>query len=301
MSISPERREKMTKYLRGSSKFHGEFKYPEACYPFADLAVQETVEMPPEDGYGYKIYIFTAKNRTPNCPVHINIHGGGFVNPHQINDSLWSAWLADAIQGVVVDVDYTLSDEAPYPVCLDQCRAVGRYVYANCAKWDCDPKRISVGGYSAGGTLSVGVAMKAAQTGECPYCLVVNGYGPSDLSYEAKDVEAEDYWVTPEGRNAAFMELLTDGDPELSLDPYLCQDRAPDELLAGMPRTVICAGGLCPFRFQNEAFGQRLASLGVEVTMRRFLGAVHGFIPHFMDHWEEGAELIVRAIRSASL
>ena len=28
MSISPERREKMTKYLRGSSKFHGEFKYP---------------------------------------------------------------------------------------------------------------------------------------------------------------------------------------------------------------------------------------------------------------------------------
>lgn len=301
MSIDPERRDRMTKYLRASSKFHGEFKYPEACYPFADLATQQTVEMPPEDGFGYKIYIFTAKNRTSNCPVHINIHGGGFVNPHQINDSLWSAWLADAIQGVVVDVDYTLSDEAPYPVCLDQCRAVGRYVYAHCAEWDCDPKRISVGGYSAGGTLSIGVAMKAIETHECLYCLVVDGYAPSDLHYEAEDTQKDEYWVTPEGRNVAFMELLTDGDPALSVDPYLCHDRASDDLLARMPRTVICAAGECPFRFQNEAFGKRLASLGVEVTMRRFLGAVHGFIPHFMEHWQEGAELIVRAIRTASL
>lgn len=301
MSISAERRERMTKYLRSSSKFHGEFKYPEACYPFADLATQETVEMAPEDGFGYKIYIFTAKNRTPNCPVHINIHGGGFINPHQINDSLWSAWLADAIQGVVVDVDYTLSDVAPYPVCLNQCRAVGRYVYANCAKWDCDPKRISVGGYSAGGNLAVGVAMKAAETKECPYCLVVNGYGPSDLHYAAEDAQKDEYWVTPAGRNVAFMELLTDGDPALSRDPYLCQDLATDEMLAGMPPVLICSAGECPFRFQNEEFGKRLASLGVEVTMKRFQGAVHGFIPHFMEHWQEGGELIVRAICSASL
>lgn len=64
---------------------------------------------------------------------------------------------------------------------------------------------------------------------------------------------------------------------------------------------MICSRGECPFRFQNEEFGKRLASLGVEVTMRRFLGAAHGFIPHFMDHWQEGAELIARSIRNASL
>lgn len=292
----------MAAYLKGSSTFHGEFKYPEACYPFADLATSEHVTMPPEDGYGYQIDIYTAKNRAANCPVHINIHGGGFVCPHQINDSLWSAWLADAIQGVVVDVDYTLSDEAPWPVCMDQCRGVGRYVYAHCAQWGCDPKRISIGGYSAGGTLAVATAMKAAGNGECPYCLVVNGYGPSDMVSDLKAVAGEeDYWLRPEMRGTAFMDLLVDGDEELMRDPYLYQESAPDEVLAKLPRVVICAAGECPFRFQNEAFGHRLASLGVEVTMRRFPGAVHGFIPHFMDHWQEGAELIVRSILSASL
>lgn len=302
MALSPERKARMGAYLKGSTKFHGEFKYPEACYPFADLATCEHVDMPPEDGYGYQIDIYTAKNRRANCPVHINIHGGGFVCPHQINDSLWSAWLADAIQGVVVDVDYTLSDVAPWPVPMDQCRAVGRYVYAHCQAWDCDPKRISIGGYSAGGVLATAVAMKAAQTRECPYCLLVNGYGPSDMACDLHPVtDREEYWLDPSLRNVAFMDLLLDGDEALMRDPYLWQAGAPDELLAKLPPTVICSAGECPFRFQNEEFGQRLASLGVEVTMRRFLGAVHGFIPHFMDHWQEGAALIARSIHTASL
>ena len=57
-------------------------------------------------------YIFTAKNRTKNCPVHINVHGGGFVRPHVLRDEIYSAKVADAIQGIVVDVDYSL--EANY-------------------------------------------------------------------------------------------------------------------------------------------------------------------------------------------
>ena len=216
---------------------------------------------------------------------------------------LRGALAAKSAQGVVVDVnDYTLSDEAPWPVCLDQCRAVGRYVYAHCQEWGCDPKRISVGGYSAGGVLAVAVAMKAAQNGECPYCLVVNGYGPTDIVCDIKAVaDKDEYWLDPSMRNVAFMDLLADGDEELMRDPYLWQAGAPDELLAGLPPVVICSGGECPFREQDEEFGRRLASLGVEVTMRRFLGAVHGFIPHFMDHWQEGAELIARSIRTAGL
>lgn len=301
--MNAERKAKMGAYLKGSTKFHGEFKYPEECYPFADLATCEGVDMPPVDGFGYHIDIYTAKNRTPNCPVHINVHGGGFVCPHQINDSLWSAWLADAIGGVVVDVnDYTLSDEAPWPTAMNQVREVGKYVYAHCVDWDCDAKRISIGGYSAGGTISTAVAMKAAETGECPYCLLVNGYGPVDMRFDLKSLaDRENYWLDPAMRGAAFMDLLVGGDEALMMDPYLYQAGASDDVLAKLPRTVIITAGTCGFRFQDEEFGRRLASLGVEVTMKRFLGADHGFIPHFMDHWQEGAELIARSIRSAGL
>ena len=64
---------------------------------------------------------------------------------------------------------------------------------------------------------------------------------------------------------------------------------------------MILGGSKCPFRFQNLEQGKRLAELGVEVTMKIFPDAVHGFIPHFMTRWEEAAAMIVKAIRYTSL
>ena len=66
MSLSQETREKMVTYLQSSSKFHGEFKYPDWAFEFAKQARQETVEMPPVNGHPYKLYIFTPDNKPPN-------------------------------------------------------------------------------------------------------------------------------------------------------------------------------------------------------------------------------------------
>lgn len=302
MSLPQEVREKMVKYLQSSSTFHGEFKYPDWAFEFADRATCQTVEMPPVSGHPYTIYIYTAKNKKPDCPVHINIHGGGFSNPHQINDALWSAWLADQIQGMVVDVDYTLSGDAAWPTCLEQCRDAGRYTYAHCAQWGCDPKQISIGGYSAGGTLTMAVLMKAKETGEVPYCLGVNGYGPCELDMCEKDrPQQPEYWTTAEGRNFAFVDLLFDGDVEKSHDPYFAAANASDEQLTGLPPVLVISAGEDPFRFENERMALRLATLGNQVTVCRVVGARHGFIPHFMEHWNEGGRMIVKAIKAAAL
>ena len=51
----------------------------------------------------------------------------------------------------------------------------------------------------------------------------------------------------------------------------------------------------------GRELGKRLAALGTEVTMKRFPDTAHGFIPHFMPHWKEAGDLIVRAIRNTSL
>ena len=58
---------------------------------------------------------------------------------------------------------------------------------------------------------------------------------------------------------------------------------------------------VCNFRYEDEEYAERMAAVGVEVTVKRFLGARHGFIPHFAEHWREATDLIVRSIRSASL
>jgi acetyl esterase/lipase len=63
------------------------------------------------------------------------------------------------------------------------------------------------------------------------------------------------------------------------------------------PRALIITAGTCGFRFENEAYGLRMAAQGVTVTMKRFCEARHGFIPHFGHCWEAAAEAMVKIIR----
>ena len=305
MAMTKERRSELVNYLSASRNetMTANLTYGDEERSFLALADMETVERAPVDGFGYKCYVFTAKNRTAHCPVHINIHGGGFFYGHKENDHMFSAWLSDKIKGVVVDLDYsTTADGAAWPVPMDQCYDAAKWVFSKCGEWDCDAKRVSMGGYSAGSTLTCAAALKAAETGEFRLCLQVLGYGVVDSATSAQfKLPGYGKRMMPAARMDAFSELLTDGDPNVGCDKFLSPCFAPDELVAASPRTLIITAGECDLRHEDERYGAKLASLGVEVTMRRVLGAKHGFIPHFMAHWREGAELVARAINSASL
>ena len=301
MGLTKEQRARMARDMQGNRKFDGDTDIAPQYLDFEKLADIQVIERPAVDGWPYTIYLTTAKNKMPNAPVHINLHGGGFAIGHMKNDTLWSAWLADQIGGVVVDVDYTTTEFAAHPVQLDQCRDAARFTRDNCVSWGCDPKRISMGGYSAGGTLTIASAMKALETREVDYALLIDGYGPADERYDDSVHDIPDYWKTSEHRNEAFAVLMADDDSSVMQLPELCPLTAPDETLRGLPPTLIISAERCPFRFQDEQLGQRFATLGVEVTMKRFPDAGHGFIPHFMPHWDEAGALIVKMIRNTSL
>ena len=299
MSLTQELRARMAQDMLGNRKFDGDTDIPEECRPFANMSHMQVIQRPAVDGWPYTIRLFIAKNKQPLSPVHINIHGGGFLIGYMPNDALWSAWLAEQIHGMVVDVDYTCTDQAAHPVALNQCRDAARFAYAHCEEWDCDPRRISMGGYSAGGTLTMACAMAALKNDECPYCLLVNGYGPADMRYDPAVMELPEFWLSH--RNDGFAVLLSDADPAVMETPFLYPLGAPDEDLRGLPRTLILAADNCPFHEQNMALGKRLADLGVEIIMKRYPGTGHGFIPHFMAHWQEAAALIVQTINTTSL
>lgn len=303
MPLSPELRAVMARDMQSNRKFDGDTDIPEACRSFISRADRKTIEMPAVCGWPYKIYLFTAKHKKPNAPVHINIHGGGWLIGHMPNDTLWSAWLAEEIGGVVVDVDYTTTEYASYPVPLEQCLDAARYTFAHCAEWGCDPERVSVGGYSAGGHLTMAIAVVSRMRGETlPFCLLVNGYGPNDMRYDADEArKVPEYWRTQEYRGAGFGVLLSDDNEALMSDPTMDFMAAPQEVLSALPPTMILGAAKDVFRFQNLEQGKTLAALGVEVTMKIYPDTFHGFIPHFMPHWEEAGDLIVRGIQSARL
>ena len=71
----------------------------------------------------------------------------------------WRGNTPKSARCAVVSVDYALSPEAKFPQALEECAAVVRWVAANGEQWGLDPKRIAVGGDSAGGNLALGTAL----------------------------------------------------------------------------------------------------------------------------------------------
>ena len=274
--------------------------YPQEIQDFLLLCEEEDLTRT-VDGYPYTLYIYRAKNRMENCPIHINIHGGGFVAPHAPCDSMFSSYVADQIGGIVVDLDYTTSGVAPWPVAFDQCYDAAQFTFEHCKAWGGDLSRISVGGYSAGGALAAGIALKSAETGDFSLCLQVLGYPPLDNIINPIYKKGGLDRILPAEREQAFTELYFGGDQEAMASHYGSPVYATDDQLKKAPRALVISANGCNFRYEDEEYAGRLAAVGVEVTVKRFVGARHGFIPHFGEYWQEATDLIVRSIRSARL
>ena len=297
--MTEERKQEILEIIRNTNRRPaqtGKPLYPEEIMAYPNLCEEIESISRTVDGFSYRMDILRAKNRGKNCPLFINIHGGGFIGPHRENDTYFSAYMADQIHGIAVDLDYTLSDAAPYPVALHQCMDALDYVAEHANTWGASEKDISVGGYSAGGALTAAMGICCAERGGFVPKLQILCYPP--LEYRIPDqykIDAYDRQIGME-RCKAFADLYFDDKKENFEDIHNSPLYAPREILAKQPKTLILSAGLCNFRYEDEDYAICLADAGAEVILKRFPEASHGFIPHFMDGWKEAADLMVREI-----
>ena len=296
MSLTQEEKTKMAEHLRGTNVAHEHIT--DEYRKNLDLARREETEVPTSAGTS-KCYVFTAKNRIPNCPVHINVHGGGFVRPHMVRDEIYSARVADAIRGIVVDVDYRLAPEYPFPTAFDECYDICKWVFSQAGAWDADTKRISMGGHSAGGNLTAAVALKANKTKDFRLCLQVLDYAAFDMVTDPADKPEAASNLIPVERGRAFFRAYTDGDESVARNPYCSPSVASDEMMKGLPEALVISAGKDNFRFENADYAARLVANGVTVTAKCFLDSSHGFIIHCTGEWEEAQDLIIGMIQRA--
>lgn len=272
---------------------------PEDYSAYLGKVVRETVIVPvPAVDVPVRCYVSTPKDKADNCPVFINMHGGGFVGPQNIDDDMFCAYVASEIRGIVVDIDYAVSYDHPFPVAFEQCYEVAKWAFGMCEKWGADPKRVSMGGHSSGGSLTAAVALKSVATGEFSLCSQILDYAPLDFYENEDNQRTVEPGSMPVLRSQAFTRLYINGDMPLTRLPYVSPVFATDDMLRGMPPALIITGGKCPFRDDDENFGLRMAAVGTEVTIKRFVNSRHGFTIRMVDEWREAQAQIVRYLRN---
>ena len=96
--------------------------------------------------------------------VYLDIHGGGFCMGWPEMHDPANARLAQATGMTVVSLDYRLAPEHPFPAGPDDCRAAADWLLAN-AEAEFGSGRLIIGGDSAGGNLTMHVALHLRDRG----------------------------------------------------------------------------------------------------------------------------------------
>jgi len=220
-----------------------------------------------------------ADSHAAPLPVVAFFHGGGWVLSSVAGHDSLARRLAVRSGALVVSVDYRLAPEHPYPAPHDDCWAATRWLAEHAAEIGGDPSRLAVAGDSAGATIAAGIALRARDEG-LPLAFQLLVYPPVDQDFETPSMIANgsDYFLTADDMRW-FWDLYVP--EEHRADPYAVPMRARD--LSGVAPALVQTAEYDPLRDEGEAWAARLRDAGVEVTLTRYDGVIHGFV----SRWEQ--------------
>lgn len=210
------------------------------------------------------------------APALTFFHGGGWVVGDLETHDNQARFLADAMAGVVVSVDYRLAPEHKFPAAADDCIAATRWIADNATTLGVDPSRLAVGGDSAGGNLATVVALTAAAQGAPSIRAQVLIYPTVDLrmSYNSYKRVGSGFTLTTASM-AWFRDQYLNSPLEIEdwrASPILAHN------LAAAPPAYIVTAGLDPLCDEGEAYARALEAAGAPVQFRCCSGQMHGFV-----------------------
>jgi len=236
-----------------------------------------------------------------DLPVVVYLHGGGWVIGSIETHDATCRGLANAVDAVVVSVDYRLAPEHPFPAGLDDAFAATRGVADHAAELGGDPARIAIAGDSAGGNLAAVVALLARDAGGPALCHQLLVYPVTDYEFDSPSMRdnATGYFLETDSMRWFFDQYVDPGSGEHPEDWRVSPQRRSD--LAGLPPAFVITAEYDPLRDQGEAYANRLVEAGVSVELRRYDGMFHGFfgMRDLLDSARVASDAAAGALREA--
>ena len=191
----------------------------------------------------------------------VYLHGGGWVVGDLESHEAHAIRLANRAGVVVLNVDYRLAPEHPFPAAADDTEAALQWASTHLDELGGKDKPLAVGGDSAGGNLAAVAALYCRDHGIALACQL--------LLYPATNLS---------GRGGPEKSYLGDNAEAKALDPRASPLKA--STLAGLAPAIIGVG-VHDFLYQdNLAYAAALKAAGVPLRMRVHGDLNHGFFSY---------------------
>ena len=227
-------------------------------------------------------------NSADKLPVFVYIHGGAWISTDATDVDTYMQDIADRTPCKVVNINYKLLQEKPFPYQQEEAVDVIKWLIDNADELKIDPERIVISGGSAGGHITAGAEILlnregiqiAAEILEVPFL-------------DFADEPGNDLGIFSGLVNQLVETLSPDADP---YDPVISPCRAAKEDLEGLCDTYFIVGLQDPLYKQAVRYNELLGSVGGIYTSFKEFDTNHGYMMDKVD--DNGNTVTVQDVKN---
>lgn len=278
--------QKMISQSKKSSIFHAHGSTDSHHFPASRLTdqsnrsgviIEERIISTRPSGY-VTMRIFRPTDTDVLLPPLIYLPGPNWTSRiPQLHDPLLVELCLGA-QVAVLMINYSLSPVAKYPVALEECYCVLKWLAENGKQHELDTSRITVAGDGCGGNLAAALTILTKQRSgpKISRQLLLNPATDARCNTPSHQKFATGYYFDHADMIHNWDSYLQRADlyDEIFVSPL----QATEDQLQGLPTALIISAEADILRDEGEAYAARLQSAGVRVTQTRFQGTIHGFM-----------------------
>ena len=201
--------------------------------------------------------------------VFYNLFGGGYIMGNLKSRRIIPYHISRATHLRCLNIEYRLAPEYPFPAALDDSIESYKWLLSN----GFDPKKIIIGGESAGGGLAIATLLKLKE-------LKISLPAAGVLMSPWADLTGSGESIT---RNQKFEPLIKDGITKMAKS-YAQKEPLNNPLISpvfadlkGLPPLLIQAGGIELLVDDSTTLAKRAEKNGVEVKLEVYKNMTHVF------------------------
>ncbi|MEU0785737.1 alpha/beta hydrolase [Streptomyces sp. NPDC006173] len=227
---------------------------------------------------GVAVRVLRPQGVVGTLPAILYIRGASWLSGSAHTHDRLARELVLGAQAALVFPEYSPSAGARYPLALEECYAVARWMTRHGADHGFDTARLAVAGDSIGGNMAAALTLLAKERGSVSFIQQVLVCPVTDAAFDTCSYHqfAEGYGLRRDAMQSLWDQYTTD---EIERSAVTASPlRAAESQLVGLPPALVITAEADVLRDEGEAYAAKLRTAGVAITSTRYGGAIHGFV-----------------------